>query len=43
MGGHYKDPEKQLIKHGIISDNFLNTDFAYNCGIVGFNNAKLKN
>lgn len=43
MGEHYKDPEKQLIKHGIISDNFLNTDFAYNCGIVGFNNAKLKN
>lgn len=43
MGWYYTDPKKQLIKYNIISEDFLNTNYAYNCGIVGFNNKELKN
>lgn len=41
--GIYTDTENKMIKYGVLNHGDLDTQHAFNCGVVGFNNAKLKN
>lgn len=42
LGYSYENTEKILDKYGIISSESFNVPYAYNCGVIGINNAQLK-
>lgn len=41
-GGLYLDTEDLMMKYGALEKNVLTTSYAYNCGVIGFNNSELK-
>ena len=42
VAGTYPTIENTMIKYGVLGQNVLTANFAYNCGIIGFNNENLK-
>jgi hypothetical protein len=40
--GCYPDVLDKLVKYNVASKRFFDTEYAYNCGVVGFNNKSLK-
>lgn len=40
--GSYPDVLDKLLQSNIVSKNFFSTNYAYNCGVVGFNSKGLK-